>query len=97
MQALDAELLNEHCAGTLSPMKETEKAVLEIVSAELDAVRQLIRVVPTTLQGLLAMTVYIGEYVATNLSDSLDYGVDPEDAYVLLNSMASAAKALQQV
>ena len=97
MQALDAELLNEHCAGTLNPMKEAEKAVLEIASAELDAVRQLIRVVPTTLHGLLAMLVYTGEYVATNLSDSLDYGVDPEDAYVLLNSMASAARALQQV
>jgi hypothetical protein len=35
--------------------------------------------------------------VATNLSDSLDYGFDPEDAYALLNSMASAAKALQQL
>jgi len=97
VQALDAELLNELCAGTLSPTKEAEKAVLEIGGAELDAVRQLIRVVPTTLQGLLAMAVYIGDYVASNLSDSLDYGVDPEDAYVLLSSMASAAKALQQL
>ena len=97
MRALDAELLNEHCAGTLSPMKEAQKAVLETAGAELDTVRQLIRVVPTTLQGLLAITVYIGDYVATNLSDSLDYGFDPEDAYALLNSMASAAKALQQL
>ena len=97
MQALDAELLYEHRAGTLSPTKEAKKAVLEIAGAEVDTVRQLIRVVPTTLQGLLAMTVYIGDYVASNLSDSLDYGFDPEDAYVLLNSMASAAKALQQV
>ena len=97
MHALDAELLNEHWAGTLSPTKEAKKAVLEIASAEVDTVRQLIRVVPTTVQGLLAMTVYIGDYVATNLSDSLDYGFDPEDAYALLNSMASAAKALQQL
>jgi len=39
----------------------------------------------------------IGDYVATNLSDPLDYGFDPEDAYLLLNSLASAAKAMQQV
>jgi hypothetical protein len=35
MRALDAELLNEHCAGTLSPMKEAQKAVLETAGAEL--------------------------------------------------------------
>jgi hypothetical protein len=60
-------------AGTLSPTKEAKKAVLEIAGAEVDTVRQLIRVVPTTLQGLLTMTIYIGDYVATNLSDSLNY------------------------
>jgi len=97
MQALDAELLKEHSAGTLSPTKEAKKVVLAIAGAEVNTVRQLIRVVPTNLQGLLAMTVYIGDYVATNLSDPLDYGFDPEDAYVLLNSLASAAKAMQQV
>ena len=73
MQAFDGELLEELLAGTLSATKEAEGAMYAVADAEINAVRVLARVVPTTLQGLLAMTVYIGDYVATNLSDSLNY------------------------
>jgi len=93
MQALDAELLNELCAGTLNATKEAEGAMYAVADAEIDAVRALARVVPTTLQGLLAILVYIGDYAAGNSSELLDV-FDAEDGNALLASLARAARTL---
>jgi hypothetical protein len=93
MQAFDAELLEELLAGTLSATKEAEGAMYEVADAEINAVRALARVVPTTLQGLLAMLVYIGDYAAENSGELLD-ALNAEDSNALLGSLATAAKAL---
>ena len=93
MRAFDAELLEEHLAGTLSATKKAKGAIYEVADAEIDAVRALVRVVPTTLPGLLAILVYIGDYVVANSGELLD-ALNPEDSNALLASLATAAKAL---
>jgi hypothetical protein len=95
MQAFDGELLEELLAGTLSATKEAEGAMYAVADAEINAVRVLARVVPTTLQGLLAMLVYIGDYAAENSGELLD-ALNAEDSNALLGSLATAAKGLQQ-
>jgi hypothetical protein len=93
MQAFDGELLEEFLSGTLSATKEAEGAIYEVADAEIDAVRTLARVVPTTLQGLLAVLIYIGDYAAENSGELLD-ALNAEDSYALLGSLGTAAKAL---
>ena len=95
MQAFDGELLEEFLSGTLSATKEAEGAIYEVADAEIDAVRTLARVVPTTLQGLLAVLIYIGDYAAENSGELLD-ALNAEDSYALLGSLATDAKGLQQ-
>jgi hypothetical protein len=75
-------------------MKEAEGTMYRVANAELDALRELSGVVPTTLQGLLALLVYAGEYHADNSCEL--YDAFAEDGPILLATLATAAKRLQQ-